>query len=283
MTSIVLIETNGTVKALKAKDLTPESLYKKCSFRTNDDFKCQHTWKVKMDKTTYIISVWAKTVGKATFENKYDFPPPMDNTLFFGTCALVQNDTEGNFIDLTDELWLKIYEHLFGGFEDLGDEDEYSEDELANVDPSLLTANGYLKDGFVVSDTEVITPPLTPPLLNNKKGESKSKALKCIGKEKAVKTKAVKIKAVKIKAETSKAETSKAETSKAETSKAETSKAGTSKAGTSKAGTSKAGTSKAVKGKAIAAPAPSTTSEESDIDDSTSELEEEMYTFTDEE
>jgi hypothetical protein len=53
-------------------------------------------------------------------------------------------------------MWEKIYEKLFGGFEDLGDEDEYSEDELANVDPSLLTSHGYLKDDFVVSDKEAI-------------------------------------------------------------------------------------------------------------------------------
>ena len=178
MASIVLIETNGTVKTLKAKEITEETLYKKCGFRVNDDFLCRHTWRVEM-KETYHISLWAKQTGKANFENKYDFPPPMDKTLFFGTCALVRTSASvaasvagtsvagtsvaaqaavaPSFLDLTKETWLKIYEQLFGGFEDLGDEDEYSEDELANVDPSLLTANGYLKDDFVVSDKEAIT------------------------------------------------------------------------------------------------------------------------------
>jgi hypothetical protein len=108
---------------------------------------------VKLADTTYNIAVWAKKTGKANFENKYDFPPPVDNELFFGTCALVRVDGEGKILDLTKETWLKIYEQLFGGFEDIGEEDEFSEDELANVDPSLLTAHGYLKDGFVVSDT----------------------------------------------------------------------------------------------------------------------------------
>lgn len=53
---------------------------------------------------------------------------------------------------------------MFGGFEDLGEEDEYSEDELENVDPKLLTSHGYLKDDFVVSDKEQIddSPPDTP-------------------------------------------------------------------------------------------------------------------------
>jgi hypothetical protein len=56
-------------------------------------------------------------------------------------------------------LWNKIYEKLFGGFEDLAAtaaEDEAEEDELANVPKEKKTKQGYLKDGFVVdsSDTE---------------------------------------------------------------------------------------------------------------------------------
>lgn len=161
MTSIVLIETNGTVKTLKAKEVTMETLYKKCGFRVADDFVKRHTWCVRLNKSEqerFTVSVWAKKSGKANFENKYDFPPPVDKELYFGTCAIVRTseNNENEFIDLTKEMWEKIYEKLFGGFEDLGDEDEYSEDELANIDPSLLTSHGYLKDGFVVSDKETI-------------------------------------------------------------------------------------------------------------------------------
>jgi len=161
MTSIVLVEANGIVKTLKAKDVTTETLYKKCGFRVADDFVRRHTWRVRLkksDEERFIVSVWAKKSGKANFENKYDFPPPVDKELYFGTCAIVRTSetNEHEFIDLTKEMWDKIYEKLFGGFEDLGDEDEYSEDELENVDPSLLTAHGYLKDDFVVSDKEAI-------------------------------------------------------------------------------------------------------------------------------
>ena len=48
-------------------------------------------------------------------------------------------------------LWNKIYEKLFGGFEDLAStaaEDEAEEDELANVPKELKTKQGYLKDGI---------------------------------------------------------------------------------------------------------------------------------------
>lgn len=158
--SIVLIETNGTIKTLKTKEVSNETLYKKCGFRVSDDFLCQHTWQVKLQEETYHISLWGKKTGKANFENKYDLPPPLDKALFFGTCAIVRTSeavgtSAGAFLDLTKETWLKIYEHLFGGFEDIGEEDEYSEDELANVDPALLTKHGYLKDDFVVDSGEV--------------------------------------------------------------------------------------------------------------------------------
>ena len=166
--SIVLIETNGTIKTLKTKEVTEETLHKKCGFRINDDFLPRHTWRVTLKENNeknsipYTVCVWAKKTGKANFENKYDFPPPIDNDLFFGTCAIVRMaepadaTSPGDFLDLTKETWLKIYEKLFGGFEDIGDEDEYSEDELENVDPALLTSHGYLKDDFVVSDKEAI-------------------------------------------------------------------------------------------------------------------------------
>ena len=48
--------------------------------------------------------------------------------------------------------WKKIYEFLFGGFEDLGSEEESEEDYVA---PENLTKHGYEKDGFVVEDGEV--------------------------------------------------------------------------------------------------------------------------------
>lgn len=164
--SIVLIETNGTIKTLKTKEVTEETLHKKCGFRINDDFLPRHTWRVTLKENNeknsipYTVCVWAKKTGKANFENKYDFPPPIDNDLFFGTCAIVRMaepadaTSPGDFLDLTKETWLKIYEKLFGGFEDIGDEDEFSEDELENVSKDLKTKKGYLKDGFVIEDED---------------------------------------------------------------------------------------------------------------------------------
>jgi len=105
--------------------------------------------------------LYAKADGRANSENKYDFPPPVDSKLFFGSCALVakvKNDESKNvFTNLTIELWTKMYEKLFGGFEDLTAsalEDENEEDELEKVPKDKKTKHGYLKDGFVVDSSD---------------------------------------------------------------------------------------------------------------------------------
>jgi len=94
MASLVLIESNGTIKTLKSKEVSNENLYKKCGFRVSDDFLKRHTWRVKLKGSDerYNVSLWAKKTGKANFENKYEFPPPVDKELYFGTCAIVRNN-----------------------------------------------------------------------------------------------------------------------------------------------------------------------------------------------
>jgi hypothetical protein len=108
--------------------------------------------------------MYGKSEGKANMENKYDFPPPVDSKLYFGCCALValtRDDlNKKSFTNLSLELWNKIYEKLFGGFEDLTiakseEEDDLEEDDLDAVPKSKKTkTGGYLKDGFVVDDDE---------------------------------------------------------------------------------------------------------------------------------
>ena len=97
----------------------------------------QATWKHE----TVEVSLYAKTKGRSA--NKFEFPPPVDTMLFFGKCLLV--NPHG---DLTVAMWNTLYEGIMQ-FEDL--ESETESDELA-VNP---TKQGYEKDGFVVSDSEL--------------------------------------------------------------------------------------------------------------------------------
>ena len=161
MTSIIIVEKGGNLKALSVKEYQEADLFKKCGFKKADGFSKQTEWTIKMSGSKYIVAVYGKTEGKANGENKYDFPPPIDNVLFFGSCALVCSKVEGSVTSsvcsLTLELWEKMYEKLFGGFEDLAAtcaEDEAEIDELENVPKEKKTKQGYLKDGFVVDSSD---------------------------------------------------------------------------------------------------------------------------------
>ena len=155
MTSFVYIDKNGTVNDITKKKLVKENLYKYCGFKKSDGFEKRTTWDVIVEGNRHIVELWARDFGKAGTENKYDFPPPCDSSLYFGTCALVKTSKDDDTIkDMVSDTWLKIYEKLFGGFEDLGNEDsEESDDELDSVSSEYKTKNGYLKDGFVVDST----------------------------------------------------------------------------------------------------------------------------------
>ena len=138
--SIIIVEKGGNLKILTIKEFKLEDLYKKCGFKKGEDFLKQVEWTAKYDGTKYYIEVFAKTDGRANSENKFDFPPPIDKKLFFGSCAILaylkKDDDTKVYTDLSLPLWNKIYEKLFGGFEDLvatAIEDEEEIDELANV------------------------------------------------------------------------------------------------------------------------------------------------------
>jgi len=155
--SVIIVDKSASLKSLTIKDYKEDELYKKCGFKKVDGFGKQTEWGVKMDGKKYVVAVFAKTEGKANSENKYDFPPPVDTVLFFGSCALVcsvkKDENKWELTSLSLELWEKMYEKLFGGFEDLAatcGEDEEEEDELENIPASKKTKQGYLKDGFVV-------------------------------------------------------------------------------------------------------------------------------------
>ena len=155
MTQIVLIEKNGTVKQNIAKDISRDTLFKKCGFKKPDGFEKRTTWNVVINKEKVTVELWAKDDGKAGSENKYELPPPIDEPLFFGTYAVIRCDKNGNIINLPLELWNKVYDNLFGGFDDVEEEDdEESEDELDTLSKDKKTKSGYLKDDFVADDDE---------------------------------------------------------------------------------------------------------------------------------
>ena len=152
MIQIILIQKTGRLVNKRVKTIGGEYAYKYCNYTNDKNFEHVHTY----DANGYEYEVYGKVDGRANSENKYEFPPPIDDKLFFGMmCMLKKNKESGEYEDLPTIEWRLLYDKLFGGFDDIGDEDsEYSQD--SEHSESELTKEGYLKDGFVVDDKNTI-------------------------------------------------------------------------------------------------------------------------------
>jgi len=150
--NILIIEKTGRIKEVEVKKFDEQELYKRAGFKSADGFDLYTEWGAEIDGKNYSVSLYGKTNGRAGQENKYELPPPMDNTLFFGSCALV-NKINGKVESITKSDWNAVYEFLYGGFEDIGDEDSETSTE-DDDDEADRTKEGYVKDGFIIDDDE---------------------------------------------------------------------------------------------------------------------------------
>ena len=155
MPLILVIGKKGVIKEFNVND--SNHLHATLVSKVEVNYKAHYTFHVSLENSVYSISVYGKIKGKALEENKYEFPPPLDNTLFFGNCVLVnrkvEHGVENNIVHLTIKQWNDVYEHLFGGFSDICSESDDESEIILN--PKQLS-EGYKKDGFVVDDNESV-------------------------------------------------------------------------------------------------------------------------------
>lgn len=153
--TVLVFEKNGTIKELTIKKFNELELYKKAGLKSSTGFNNRTIWNVDGIKgKSYHLSLFGKIDGRANSENKYEFPPPVDNTLFFGNCILINKDEDDVPINITKKEWLEVYDHLYGGFDDIGDEDDEDDDDEEEDDELPRTKSGYVKDDFIVDDDE---------------------------------------------------------------------------------------------------------------------------------
>ena len=124
-------------KFISYKDVT---ISRECDYKYND-------------KT---LSFYAWTNGKAGNENKHDLPPPIDRELYFGNIFVIAHNNN-TIINLSELEYKQFYNNAFGGFEDLGSEDSWSEEEIVNSDDSIhdfIIDDNEEDDDYVPEETE---------------------------------------------------------------------------------------------------------------------------------
>jgi hypothetical protein len=111
---------------------------RECDF----DYDCENN--------KYIISLYAWNNGIEGEQNLFDLPPPIDNQLYYNNIYLFAHK-DNKLINFTIEKFKKFYNKSFGGFDDLGLEDSWSEEES---NPSDVDENGNLIN--FIDDSEII-------------------------------------------------------------------------------------------------------------------------------
>lgn len=74
------------------------------------------------------VYLYAYKTGKAGTENKHELPPPHDKGLFFGESVLIAVQG-GAPVSFSVTEFTKFHTEKFGGFEDLGDDEDEEEDD----------------------------------------------------------------------------------------------------------------------------------------------------------
>ena len=160
MPIILNVDKSGVVSETKILSDKVSELYKKLGYKSADKMEeANAIWSEGVNH----IHVYGKTKGRAGSENKYEFPPPIDQTLFFGNVLIVLVSDE-KIVDLTLKIWEVVYERLFGGFEDLVDSDgnaisdeedsEEDSEDCEDLEGVKYTKAGYVKDDFIVDDSD---------------------------------------------------------------------------------------------------------------------------------
>lgn len=155
MVHYLVIQKNGDIVEKQTRgDVDVNGIYKLCGYKSSSNFENLHNFSKTIDNIVVNYKVYGKREGRANSENKYDFPPPIDTTLFFGNICLFKTEHD-EYVDLAIEEWDAEYEKMFGGFHDIGDSDEERSEDSEVYSDDEYTKEGYHKDSFVIDDEEL--------------------------------------------------------------------------------------------------------------------------------
>jgi len=100
---IITITKNGEISQRNIKNYN--SLHSICNYRNNTNFELIQEW----DNTYYL---YGKKIGRIGYENIYEFPEPVTDTIFGTVCIVKKIDNE--YVPLTISEWTEFYKKNMG-------------------------------------------------------------------------------------------------------------------------------------------------------------------------
>jgi len=114
MVQAIVVATNGELSAVSVTSL--DDMFKKCNFRSQNGFSERTVWKHFSDGRTHSVRLYAKREGK--IPNKYVFPSPVENEVYYGKCILI-NTVGDDLFDLSLKTWADLLEDTQKGDDDV--------------------------------------------------------------------------------------------------------------------------------------------------------------------
>lgn len=110
MINCILInnDINNNVLEIKVKNLTEESIFKKCNFKSDKYFSKIKEWKIENNN----IELWGKNMGNKNLKNNWDFFNK-ENVNIYGKSIFVIKNNENEYISLSkDYLYNKVINNI---------------------------------------------------------------------------------------------------------------------------------------------------------------------------
>lgn len=147
--NVVKIKTNATFELISTT-LSEINLLNSGT----SQYKKINIWNIS--SKNYYVCLFAINNGKHGNINKFDLPPPVDKSFFYDDIILIKTTMYGDPTSYTIDEWKNDYAELYGGFEDIISDEDYSSDSEYSMDDYEKTKEGYIIDDFIVDDEEDI-------------------------------------------------------------------------------------------------------------------------------
>jgi hypothetical protein len=111
--TILIFDKVDGIHELRAKQLSDETMYKKCGFKNSPlNFGCIYSWNATVNSKQCLLKLFGKSNGESRYENMWvkknmdTFPFNRLNTSIFGNCIIVSYlESTSEPIPLTIEHW----------------------------------------------------------------------------------------------------------------------------------------------------------------------------------
>lgn len=139
MIEILKVIKDGSIKIENIDELDiPNNLFKKCSYRKNDNFINIFNIEYK----NYIFEIWGKNKGKDNLVNNFNFNKYFSSKIY-GDCIILLK--MNNYINFDFLIWQKLFE------EESNDNQSISEDDDEESDDNSIE---LMQESFIYTSEE---------------------------------------------------------------------------------------------------------------------------------